>query len=92
VRDTILAMIEQELKLTRDMVLKVSGGVEIAERFPQYRANLAARLPTVNEVNRIQVELLRRFRDASSDAEREAFKSALLLSINTVAAGLGATG
>ncbi|MGH8734346.1 MAG: phosphoenolpyruvate carboxylase, partial [Burkholderiales bacterium] len=49
-------------------------------------------LPTVNEVNRMQVELLRRFRGAASEAEREAYKSALLLSINTVAAGLGATG
>ena len=92
VRATILPMIEQELALTREMVLKVSGGSEIAERFPEYRRALAQRLPTVNEVNREQVELLRRFRGAESEAERDAFKSALLLSINTVAAGLGATG
>ena len=65
---------------------------EIAERFPEYRRALAARLPAVNEVSRIQIELLRRFRGAESEAEREAYKSALLLSINTVAAGLGATG
>ena len=92
VRATILPMIEQELALTREMVLKVSGGGEIAERFPEYRRVLAQRLPTINEVNREQVELLRRFRGASTEAEREAYKSALLLSINTVAAGLGATG
>ena len=92
VREAILPMIEQELALTRDMVLKVSGGAEIAERFADYRARLAARLPAVNEVNRMQVELLRRFRGAPDEPTREAFKSALLLSINTVAAGLGATG
>ena len=92
VRDAILPMIEQELRLTRDMVLKVSGGAEIAERFADYRARLSARLPAVNEVNRMQVELLRRFRGAPDEPTREAFKSALLLSINTVAAGLGATG
>jgi phosphoenolpyruvate carboxylase len=92
VRDMIFAMIEQEYRLTREMVLKVSGGREIADRFPEYRRALAARLPAVNEVSRIQVELLRRFRGAESEAEREAYKSALLLSINTVAAGLGATG
>ena len=40
----------------------------------------------------MQVELLRRFRGAEREAERDAYKSALLLSINTVAAGLGATG
>ncbi len=92
VRDMIFAMIEQEYRLTREMVLKVSGGSEIAERFPEYRRALAARLPAVNEVSRMQVELLRRFRGAQSDGEREGYKSALLLSINTVAAGLGATG
>jgi phosphoenolpyruvate carboxylase len=35
---------------------------------------------------------LRRFRGASNEPEREAYKSALLLSINCIAAGLGATG
>ncbi len=92
VREMIFSMIEQELRLTREMVLKVSGGSEIAERFPEYRRALSHRLSATNEVNRIQVELLRRFRSASTEAEREADKSALLLSINTVAAGLGATG
>jgi phosphoenolpyruvate carboxylase len=92
VREMIFSMIEQEYRLTREMVLKVSGANELAERFPGYRRALAARLPAVNEVSRMQVELLRRFRGAESDAKRDAFKSALLLSINTVAAGLGATG
>ena len=54
-------MIEQELELTREMVLKVSGGSEIAERFPEYRRALLSRLPTINEVNREQVELLAPF-------------------------------
>lgn len=92
VRNTIFGMIESELALTRDMVLRISGRSEIAERFPQFRAGLAARLPTVNDVNREQVELLHRFRAAEDEAEREAYKFPLLLSINTVAAGLGATG
>ncbi len=73
------------------MVLKVSGGTMLAERFPQHRAALATRLPTINEVNREQVELLRLFRGAD-EADKERYKPALLLSINCVAAGLGATG
>jgi len=92
VRANILGRIEAELELTREMVLKVSQGKELAERFPEHRRSLLSRLPTVNEVNREQVELLRRFRGAQNEAEREAYKSAVLLSINTVAAGLGATG
>lgn len=92
VRETVFAMIEKELALTAQMVLKVSGSAFLAERFPQFRASLAERLPTIDEVNREQVDLLRRFRTSDNDQEREALKSALLLSINTVAAGLGATG
>src|SRR6476660_3863988 len=64
VRDTIFPMIESEYRLTREMVRKVSG----------------------------EVELLRRFRGASTEPERERYKPALLLSINCIAAGLGATG
>lgn len=92
VRAKIFAMIEAELALTRAMALKVSGDAELAERFPRHLEAMRGRLPTINEVSREQVALIRRFRNASSEAERERYKPALLLSINTVAAGLGATG
>jgi len=92
VRDRVFARIEAEYKLTVEMVCRVSGGAQVAERFPQYRAGLAERLPTINQVNREQVELLRQFRAAESPELKEKYKTALLLSINCVAAGLGATG
>ncbi len=92
VREAMFAMIEAELRLTREMVLKVSGDHEIAGRFPRHREAVKERLPTIDEVNREQVELLRRFRGAATESERERWKPALLLSINTIAAGLGATG
>jgi phosphoenolpyruvate carboxylase len=92
VRNKIFAQIEAEFLLTRDMVLRVTGGAEPASRFKEYQTRLAHRLPTVNEVNREQVELLRRFRDAQDEATKEAVKVPLLLSISCIAAGLGATG
>ena len=92
VRDTIFPMIEREYWLTREMVRKVSGEAEIGDRFSRHREVLNERLSMINEVNREQVELLRRFRGGSTDAERERYKPALLLSINCIAAGLGATG
>jgi phosphoenolpyruvate carboxylase len=70
------------------MVLKVAGGRELAERFPQARRRLARRLQTMNHVSREQVQLLRRLRAGGDDDVR----TALLLSINCAAAGLGATG
>jgi phosphoenolpyruvate carboxylase len=91
-RQAIFAMIESEYNLTKEMVLRVSGDAEVAQRFPQYRGALNERLPTINAVAREQVELLRRFRGATEEPEKEAHKSALLLSINCIAAGLGATG
>ena len=91
-RDEIFALIEQEFSLTCEMILRISREREIGERFPAYRARLAHRLPTINQVNRDQVELLRRFRACDTEAAMEAYKSNLLLSINCIASGLGATG
>ena len=78
--------------LTREMVLRVTGDREFTERFKEYAARLSQRLPVINEVNREQVELLRRFRSAQDEAQKEDVKVPLLISISCIAAGLGATG
>ena len=85
-------MIEAELALTRKVILQITEEDEIAQRFPVYRSRLAHRLPTINKVNREQVELLRAFRASPNELSKEAFKANLLLSINCIASGLGATG
>ncbi|MCJ2092655.1 phosphoenolpyruvate carboxylase [Methylobacterium sp. J-072] len=92
IRDRIFSMIEAEYALTREMVLRVSGGTELAERFPLFRDRLKGRLPTINQVGREQVELLARYRSETDEDRREAVKSALLLSINCIAVGFGSTG
>jgi phosphoenolpyruvate carboxylase len=92
IRDDIFRMIEAEYALTCEMVLQVSGGGEIAFRYPAFRERLAERLPVINQVSREQVELLRRFRAETDEFKREETKSALLLSINCIAVGFGATG
>jgi phosphoenolpyruvate carboxylase len=92
VREEIFEKIEEEYHRTVEVVLRISGGAELAERFPRFRRRLARRLPTMNQISRQQVELLRRFRAAQTEETRQAQLSALLLSINTNAAGIGATG
>ena len=72
----------------RDDLAASPAATCIAERFPQFRRRLARRLKTINAVSREQVQLLRAHRTASSDDVR----TALLMSINCAAAGLGATG
>ena len=88
VRESIFAQVAEEYRLTCEMILRVSGGACIAERFPQFRRRLARRLKTINQVSREQVHLLRAHRAGSSEEVR----TALLMSINCAAAGLGATG
>lgn len=91
-RDAIFPRIEDEYHRTVDMVLRISGGAAPGERFPRFHRRLVRRLPTIDRVNRQQIELLRRCRAADDDAAREEQLSALLLSINCLAAGFGATG
>ena len=92
VRSEILRLLEAEYRLTSQMLLEVSGGREIAERFPQMRARLMRKLPSIAHANRQQVQLLRRYRTARDEAEKEPYKAPLLLSINCIASGFGSTG
>jgi phosphoenolpyruvate carboxylase len=91
-RDEIFAMVEAEYRRTVEAVLRLSGATELAERFPRFRRRLARRMATINQVSRQQVELLRRFRTAAGEPERQQYLSALLLSINCISGGFGATG
>lgn len=88
IRESVFQQVVQEYQLTSQMILAVSGGACIGERFPQLRRRLARRMKTINSVSREQVQLLRAHRTQSSEAVR----TALLMSINCAAAGLGATG
>jgi phosphoenolpyruvate carboxylase len=91
-RDEIFALVEEEYHRTVETVLRVTGGREPAERFPRFRRRLQRRLATINQVSRQQVELLRRFRASAGEEERQEYLAALLLSINCISSGFGATG
>ena len=92
VRDAIFPMIEEEYRFTVEAILRLSGEREIADRFPQFRRRLARRLPTLAQVNRQQIALLRRFRDGAERPAPDDHLSSLLLSINCIARDLGQRG
>ena len=69
----------------------MSGGTEPAERFPGSAAGWPAS-PDDQSSEPPAVDLLRRFRAASTDQQRQQYLSALLLSINCISSGFGATG
>jgi phosphoenolpyruvate carboxylase len=91
-RNEVFSLVEEEYARTREAVLRVTGSSEPAERFPRFRRRLYRRLPTINQVSRQQVELLRRFRASAGEQERQQYLASLLLSINCISSGFGATG
>ncbi len=94
VRQTIYGMFEDEYRRTVNQVLHVSGSSSLAERFPRFRRRLTRRLPAINQVGLVQVDLIRRFRTTKQTDKQaaEQYLVPLLLSINCIAAGLGWTG
>jgi len=91
-RQEIFSLVTDEYHRTVAVVRRLTGCTELAERFPQFRQRLASRLPTLNQVNRQQIELLRRYRATPTAQPPEDELAALLLSINCIAAGFGTTG
>ena len=93
VRDELFSMIEAEHRRTVTHVLQISGGTELAERFPAFRRRLARVRPAIDQISRHQVMLIRRFRGAATGSKsRQDDLVPLLLSMNCIAAGLGWTG
>ena len=90
-RERVFGLVEEEYHRTVRAVLAVTGGSTLAERFPRFRRRLVRRLPTINQASRQQVDLLRRYR-AAGEGAREEDLPALLLSINCISSGFGATG
>lgn len=93
IRDEIFGMVEEEYHRTVEMVLRVTGGDMLLERFPRFRRRLSRRLPALNRLGLEQVKLVQRFRTVKGQAQlRDEHLQPLLVSINCIAAGLGWTG
>jgi phosphoenolpyruvate carboxylase len=91
-RQEIFSLVTDEYHRTVDLMRRLTGATTLAARFPRFRERLARRLPTLNQVSRQQIELLRRYRALAAAPGAEEHLAALLLSINCVAAGFGTTG
>ena len=92
-RRDIFALIEEEHARTVESIVRVTQSHDLGERFPNFRRRLERRLGMLEWAHRQQIDLLQRFRQASADdAQRPEYLSALLLSINCIAAGFGTTG
>ena len=73
-------------------MLAIVEARELLDRHPVLQRSIRLRNPYVDPMNAIQVELLRRYRRAASDEEREPVRRPLLRSIAGIAAALRNTG
>ncbi len=87
--DRISGTITAEWALTRDTLLAITGQSDLLESSPDLARTIRSRLPYIDPLNHLQIELIARRR---SGDESETVREGILLAINGVAAGLRNTG
>ncbi|CAN6549374.1 unnamed protein product [Malus baccata var. baccata] len=81
--------LRKELLTTEKYVLVVSGHEKLSENNRSLRKLIESRLPFLNPMNMLQVEVLKRLR---RDDDNNKLRDALLITINGIAAGMRNTG
>ncbi|WP_448720049.1 phosphoenolpyruvate carboxylase [Microbacterium natoriense] len=94
-RDDLAALVLDELQLTREWVIRLTGGERLLENKPILQRAVQLRTPYVDALSLLQLRALRALRTApastGSGADDEQ-RRLLLLSVSGVAAGLQNTG
>ena len=85
----VFGVISSEWQLTHDTLLEITGQSELLEKNPNLAGTIRSRLPYIDPLNHLQIELIDRRRKGD---ESEATREGILLAINGVAAGLRNTG
>ncbi|KQT43745.1 MULTISPECIES: phosphoenolpyruvate carboxylase [unclassified Methylophilus] len=88
-REEIFSRIEQEHKLTTEVVNLLLGSTQRLASQPVLAKSIRERLPYLDPLNHLQVEMIQRYRNGETD---EKLKLAIPLTINGIAAGLRNTG
>jgi phosphoenolpyruvate carboxylase len=92
-RRRISAVLEAEFVRTEKAILAVTGQRTLLAREPVLRRSVELRNPYIDPLNLIQVEMLRRLRSGRlSEAEAEATRRVVELTINGISGGLKNTG
>jgi len=85
----IFARIRDEWKLTVRHWLAISGQKQLLDASPELALAIRNRLPYLDPLNHLQVELIKRHRAGSAD---ERVRRGIHMTINGVSAGLRNTG
>ncbi|OWR26556.1 phosphoenolpyruvate carboxylase [Saccharibacillus sp. O23] len=93
-RSRIFGLIEEEFRLTKQLILDITGQQEILDNVPVIQESIRLRNPYVDPLSYLQVQLLtelRAQRDSGEEDDQELLRE-VLLTINGIAAGLRNTG
>lgn len=91
--ESIFGNIKRENKRTIEQVLKVANIRNLLSTDPVLTLSLTRRDPYLDPLAYLQINLLKKYRDESvAEEKRQEWQSALLSSINSIAAGLRNTG
>ncbi|HKY02541.1 MAG TPA: phosphoenolpyruvate carboxylase, partial [Burkholderiales bacterium] len=88
-RDRVFGRITEEWSLTKQAILDITGQRELLESNPLLARSIRNRIPYIDPLNHLQVELLHRHRTGPSD---ERIHRGIHRTINGVAAGLRNSG
>ncbi|MCA3256085.1 MAG: phosphoenolpyruvate carboxylase [Alphaproteobacteria bacterium] len=88
-RTRIFTAIHDEWRRACDAVLTLTGQTALLDRQPQLARSIKLRLPYIEPLNHLQIELIRRYRGGDTDPR---VRDGILLTINGVAAGLRNSG
>ena len=88
-RDAVFGRIRDGWQATHDGLLEVTGQAHLLEKHPALDASIRLRLPYIEPLNLLQIELMKRHR-AGEDDPRVA--QGILLSINAIATALRNSG
>lgn len=92
-RDDLAALVREEMTLTRDWVIRITGGSGLLGNKPVLQRAVKMRSPYVDALSLLQLRALRALRDAPEGTPVDPDQQRLLLlSVSGVAAGLQNTG
>ncbi len=92
-REAIFGRIRAEYQATLEAVLRITEQQELLDGNPLLKRSIRNRFPYLDPLNHVQVEMLRRHRDAGPEGSTdERIRLGIHISINGIAAGLRNSG
>ena len=92
IRDSIFKKIKSEYERSCKYLLEITEQTTLLDRNPMLQSIIANRLPSLDPLNYVQVEMLRRCRRTASESQCENMRKGVHISINAIASILRNSG